>query len=127
MTGRFALSYGAASKPFMSALGMGPGHSGVEVTDDAVRVQMGWSFRADIPRQSVVGVRRAEDVALTRGVHGWGGSWLVNGDGKGVVELDIDPPVQARMSGISIRLERLRVGVEDPEGFRAALSADLQS
>jgi hypothetical protein len=53
-------------------------------------------------------------------VHGFRGRWLVNGSSKGVVELTIDPPVQAKIVGVSTTLRTLLVSVTDPEALIAA-------
>jgi hypothetical protein len=82
---------------------------------------------ANAPRASIVSAEHGDDVRMTRGVHGWRGDWLVNGDGTGIVELLLDPAVRASMGGVPIRLERLRVSLEDPDGFLAALSVGSRS
>ncbi len=122
MPRRFEISYSAPFQPLAVATGTGPRRSGIELDDDGLHVRMGWAFRADVPRASIVSAARGEDIHATRGVHGWRGDWLVNGDGRGIVELRIDPPAHARMSGVPIRLERLRVSLEDPDGLLEALS-----
>jgi hypothetical protein len=53
-------------------------------------------------------------------VHGFRGRWLVNGSSKGVVELTIDPPVKAKIVGVSTTLRTLLVSVTDPEALIAA-------
>lgn len=119
----FAISYGRAFEPLATLTGTGSRHAGVELDEDTLRVRMGWAFRADVPRASIASAARGEDVRMTRGVHGWRGDWLVNGDGKGIVELRLEPPTRATTGGIPIRLERLRVSLEDPDGFLAAITA----
>ena len=118
---RFALRYGTFSRPGMTALGIGPGRAYVDVDAERVEVRMGWSFHAELPRASITAAALGDDVALTRGVHGWSGDWLVNGDGTGIVELRIEPPVRARAVGMPIRLHRLRISVENPSAVLAAL------
>ncbi len=51
-----------------------------------------------------------------------GGRWLVNGSSKGVVELTIDPPVQAKVVGVPTTLRTLLVSVTDPDALIAACS-----
>nr|MDQ3826968.1 hypothetical protein [Actinomycetota bacterium] len=98
--------------------GMGPAQSGIEVTFEELRVQMGWAFRANI---SIRAVRHAEQsvppLILGWGVHGWAGRWLVNGSRKGVVRIEIDPVARGRVMGIPVRLARLLVSVAQPEKF----------
>jgi hypothetical protein len=57
------------------------------------------------------------------GVHGWRGTWLVNGSADGLVRLDIDPPVKARTAMVPVRLRTLRVSLADPTAFLADLAA----
>ena len=47
--------------------------------------------------------------------------WLVNGSSSGIVRIEIEPPARARVIGFRIRLQALRVALEDPTAFRAAL------
>jgi hypothetical protein len=124
---RFAISYGRAFEPLATLTGTGARYSGVELDEETLRVRMGWAFRAAVPRASIASAGRGDDVRMTRGVHGWRGDWLVNGDGNGIVELRLDPAARASMSGVPIRLERLRVSLEDPDGFLAALGLSVGS
>lgn len=48
------------------------------------------------------------------------GRWLVNGSSKGMVELTIDPPMRARLTGVPITLRTLWVSVTDPDALIAA-------
>lgn len=82
---------------------------------------MGWSFRADIPLESMTGAQRYAGLVGGIGVHGWRGRWLVNGAASGLVTIDIDPPARARVSGVPVRLRTLRVSVEWPDEHVAAL------
>jgi hypothetical protein len=63
----FAISYTPMLLPLLSLLGLGPAWSGVWVDRDAVRVQMGWGFRARIPRESVRTVATHGRDARSRG------------------------------------------------------------
>jgi len=81
---RFAIRYGVF-RPLLSVLGAGPRWSHVEVDAQRVRVRMGWSFRADIPRTSVTGAAPYTGLVTGIGVHGWRGRWLVNGAASGLV------------------------------------------
>ncbi len=113
---RFPLRYGVL-KPLLTALGLGPGRSGVLVTPDAVEVTMGWAFSTRLPRPAV---RRAEvkrGRVLSIGVHGWRGRWLVNGASTGVVAVELAADQRASALGLSVPLRSLLVGVEDPEGL----------
>jgi hypothetical protein len=55
-------------------------------------------------------------------VHGWAGSWLVNGSSSRIVCIDLEPPGFAKLGPVLVTLRELRVSVEDPRGLVAALS-----
>jgi hypothetical protein len=105
----------------MALLGLSPSRSWIEVDDVAVRVRMGWAAKADIPRYAVASVDHDKDLVGGWGVHGWRGKWLVNGSSKGMVRIELNQPVQARMGGLPVELRVLRVSLEDPNGFISAL------
>ena len=117
----FPVRYGVF-RPLLSVLGGGPGFSGVTVDGDRMRVRMGWMFRAEIPMTSITGAERHRGLVGGIGVHGWRGTWLVNGSAKGVVSVHIDPPAPARVLGVPVKLRTLQVSVEEPEELLAALS-----
>lgn len=124
MSTRFDFRYGRL-QALATVTGTGDNQSWVEVGDDEVRVRMGWAFRATIPRPSIVDAEPEDMVGWVGiGVHGFRGRWQVNGALGAGVRLDISPSVQARVSGVPVRLEHLRVGVEDPAGLLAALGLD---
>jgi hypothetical protein len=117
----FAFRYGFW-RPLLVVLGVGPTFSRVEVTDDALRIRMGWAFRALVPRASIVAARRAEGRFWSIGVHGWRGRWLVNGSRSGIVSVDISPAARARVIGFPVRLRTVHLGLEDPDGFLRVVS-----
>jgi hypothetical protein len=118
----FSLRYGAFSRWLLTALASGPGRSGIAVDEADFAVEMGVSFGGRAPLRSVSSVRPLEEtVAVTRGVHGWRGDWLVNGAGDGLVEVTFEPPMKAHVLGVPIRIRRLRISVDDPAGFASAL------
>ena len=116
----FAFRYGVF-RPFLTAVGAGPRASSVRIDGDRLRVRMGWSFRADIPLASITSVEPFKGLAGGIGVHGWRGTWLVNGSARGIVSIQIDPPERARVLGLPVRLRTLQVSVEEPEALIAAL------
>jgi len=120
-TASFKLSYGAL-RPLLSALGMGPRFSTVELENETLRVHMGWAFRAEIPVHQITAVEPREGFPGGIGVHGWRGRWLVNGATTGLVALTIDPPVRAWATGIPIHLRQLVLSLEDPDAVVAALA-----
>ena len=117
---RFPIRFGMFNAGVMGVLGMGPHKSYVELADDALRVRMGWSFHATVPRSSITHVGRRGYVWWAYGVHGGGGRWIVNGSGHNMVTVRIDPPVKARVLGVRVKLKELWVSLEDPDGFVAA-------
>ncbi|MCC6704786.1 MAG: hypothetical protein IT334_07895, partial [Thermomicrobiales bacterium] len=93
----FAFSYSKFNRALLRILGLGPGLSRVTVTDDAVRVRMGWAFSATIPRAQIIAAGRDRKPPLMGwGVHGWRGKWVVNGSDDGIVKLTISPQIHAR-------------------------------
>ena len=120
-TQEFSIRYGVF-RPLLSVLGAGPRFSRVTVDGDRLRARMGWSFRADIPMASITGAERHHGLVGGIGVHGWRGTWLVNGSAKGVVSVHIDPPAPARVLGVPVRLKTLQVSLEEPEDFLAVLT-----
>ena len=110
--------------PLSAPLGLGPGNSDVTVDGDTLHVAMGWGFSADIPLASIKAATASDDRVLGWVVHGWRGRWLVNGSSHGIVELTIDPPVQARVVGVPTTLRNLRGSVTDPDALIAACTRD---
>lgn len=108
--------------PLSVAVGLGPKRSEVRVEAGTLHVKMGWAFDAHIPLASITSAERADDRAFTLGVHYSHGRWLVNGSGKGLVALTIEPPVEAKAVTRSISLRSLCVSVTDPDALIAACS-----
>jgi hypothetical protein len=117
----FTLRYGAFSRSMLRLIGSGPTHSGIAVSDADLAIKMGRSFDGRAPRTSVTSARALTDTVISRGVHGWRGDWLVNGDGSGLVELLFEPPMRGHVLMFPVRVRRLRVSVDDPEGLVAAV------
>jgi hypothetical protein len=128
MRQRFPILYTGINAKLFPLLALPRSSSYVELDDDSLRVQLGWGFTARIPRRSISAAARSPDLSgipagITAGAHGWHGRWLVNGSRRGIVRLDIDPPVRAWTLAIPVRLRQLLVSLEDPEGFLTALAA----
>jgi hypothetical protein len=123
---RFPIRYGFFL-PLLWVTGAGPRASGVTIEEDRLRVRMGWMFRADVPLASVAGAAPHSGMVGGIGVHGARGVWLVNGGIKGIVRIFIDPPAQARVLGVRVRLKELQVGVESPDELLDALSESPRS
>ncbi len=101
----------------LGLFGSGRRFSHVTMSDDVIRVKMGWSFRSEIPRSSVISAARSEGRVFGWGVHGWRGRWLVNGSSHGLVTLLIEPPAPARVCGVPVRLRELTVSLVDPDAL----------
>ncbi len=118
----FTFRYDTASRWLLKPFGAGPERSGIAVDDDVACV-MGRLFGGRAPRSSVVSATALSDSVVSRGVHGWRGDWLVNGAGRGLVELRFEPPMKATVTMVPVSVTRLRVSVDDPEGLVAAFAA----
>ncbi|HEX8581415.1 MAG TPA: hypothetical protein VF640_03760 [Acidimicrobiales bacterium] len=116
---RFAFRYGVW-RWLLVAIGMGPRWSHVDLGPAGLEVRMGWAFRATVPRSSIAGVARRRDTWWGVGVHGGRGRWLVNGSVRGIVAVDVEPPVRARVIGVPVTLRTLLVSLDDPDAFLAA-------
>ena len=121
----FALRYSGVLRWLLSPLGLGPSTSGVHIYQGFVRIRLGWAFRADVARSSIVAARRyPRTIRWTAGAHtDLRGRWLVNAAGSGIVELTIDPPAEGWSGGFPIRPRSVLMALEDPDGFLAALGA----
>ena len=126
----FELSYREAGLDRITAwmdtlLGAGPGHAGVGVGDEEIRIRVG-EFRLEIPRSRITGAHRLSvNLHGTTGIHNRGGRWLINGGPDGLVEVLIAPPVHTRQQLSSLfrrlRVDSVRLSLVDPDGFLAAL------
>jgi hypothetical protein len=116
----FSIRYSRLSRWFFVPLLLGERHAEVALTDTELRVRMGWAFRAAIPRSAVRRAARHRDVAWAIGVHVLDvrlRTWLVNGSREGIVFLDLDPPARGHTGPFRITIERLGLGLEDPDAF----------
>jgi hypothetical protein len=122
---RFPIRFSSANGILFRGLLISPSHSDAELSDDTLHVRMGWAFSARIPRRLVAraGPGHRPRIPLTAGAHGWNGRWLVNGAPDGIVDVELSEPVRAFVAGFPIRLRRLAVSLDDPDGFLAALGA----
>ncbi|MDW3216431.1 MAG: hypothetical protein R8G01_20740 [Ilumatobacteraceae bacterium] len=119
-TRRFAIRYTGANKA-MALIGLRPSNSHVVVGPTDVTIHMGWAFHTSIPRTSITAAEDDHDRVLGWGVHGWRGKWLVNGSSTQIVRLTVEPATRGRVAGFPVRVQQVRVSVEDPSGLIAAL------
>jgi hypothetical protein len=119
---RIPIRFDAAYAVLSRALFIAPSSSYVELSERTVSVRMGWAFRATFDRASICRTSLlGKTIALTRGVHGWAGRWLVNGAGDGILVLDLEPRQRAYVMGFPVGLRQLQVSVGDPAGVMALL------
>ena len=119
---KFAFRYDGASAALLAVLALGPRFSSIDLTDDTLRVRLGWGFRATIPRSSIRTAELTSSRPISRGAHGWRGRWLVNGSGKGLVTITVEPYARAYTVGFPLRLRELTVSVEAPAELIEALA-----
>jgi hypothetical protein len=119
-TAHFPISFDGWYRVLSTALGLLPSSSYVSVGADEVEVRMGWAFRSRFPRSAVESAAELDIAPLSRGVHGFGGRWLVNGSGRGIVRLQLSPRQRAHVLGIPVGLTSLLVSVADPSALARA-------
>jgi hypothetical protein len=117
---RFPIRFESWYRLLSSVLLLAPSDSYVEVGDGGVECRMGWAFRARFPRSAVASTNRLDRKPLSRGVHGFGGRWLVNGSGDGILVINLEPSQRGRVVGIPVRLRELLVSVDDPKVWRSS-------
>jgi hypothetical protein len=118
---RFPISFDGWYRVVSSILGLLPSASYVNVDTEEVEVRMGWAFRSRFPRSAVASVSEIGRRPFSRGVHGFAGRWLVNGSGRGLVGIQLNPPPRAYVMGFPVRLRLLTVSVAEPSALVAAI------
>ena len=119
---RFRITFDRWYRALSTVLGLPPSSSYVSVAHDQVEVRMGWAFRSRFPRAAVVSGSELDIMPLSRGVHGFGGCWLVNGSGRGIVRLELSPRQRAYVLGLPVRLQSLLVSVAEPSALIGAVA-----
>jgi hypothetical protein len=110
--------------PLSVPLGLGPKSSELRVEAGNLHLKMGWAFSASIPLASIKSAEPADTRVYSAGVHYGFGRWLVNGSGKGLVKLTIEPAAQAKVWWKrSVAVSELWVSVTDPDALVAACAA----
>jgi hypothetical protein len=118
---RFAVRFDAWYRLLSSALLLPPSSAYVEIDGHRVHVRMGWAFRSRFPLAAVQAATEVHQRPLSRGVHGFAGRWLVNGSGRGILNINLAPPQRAYVMGFPVRVRQLMVSVADPAGLARAL------
>lgn len=118
---RFPIRFDPWYAVMSSALFLSPAKSFVNVGHHQVDVRMAWGFRASFPRSAVRATSVVTSNPISRGVHGFGGRWLVNGAGDRVLQVDLSLDGRAYVMGFPVSLRQLQVSVDDPAALAAAL------
>ena len=118
---RFPISFDRGYGMVSSLLGLPPSTAYVELDEGQIEVRMGWAFRSRFPRSAVASTSTLDSRPLSRGVHGFGGRWLVNGSGRGIVSIHLNPAQRAYLMGVPVRLRELLVSVTEGPALAAAL------
>jgi hypothetical protein len=118
---RFPISFDRWFGGISRLLGLPPSMAYVEVGTREIEVKMGWAFRSRFPRAAIKSISWPARKPFSRGVHGFGGRWLVNGSGRGVVTLNLNPAQRAYVVGVPTSLRELSVSVADAATLGAAL------
>lgn len=120
--GRFPISFDRWYGFLSCALGLPAATAYVDLGAEEVEVRMGWAFRSRFPRSAVRSISAPARMPLSRGVHGFGGRWLVNGSGRGLVQLELNPAQRAYVCGLPVALRELSVSVTDSAALKTALT-----
>ena len=121
----FAFRYGLL-RALLVLIGLGPKFTRVVFRERVLEVRFGYGFRAEIPFSAIFNAKPEPGMISGIGVHGWRGSWLVNGSAWGLVGFDLDQKVDARVLGFPVRLLHLRMSLEKPGNFLARLSREVR-
>ena len=117
----FAVRYARWMRPVLALGGLGRRRVRVELSDSELVVRAGIWFRATIARTSIRAVEHQGNAWWAIGVHtDFRGRWLVNGSPRGIVVVHLDPVIRARAAGLSVKVKRLALSLENPDGFVTA-------
>ena len=122
----FAFSFNSFIRALMVPMLAGPKRSRVVLSTDQLAVTMGsggWMFSCAVPRSSLSNVGPSTGMVGGYGAHGWRGRWLVNGSGKGLVRMTVEPVARARVMFLPVKLRQLTVSLERPDEFISRFAA----
>ena len=105
-------------------LGLGRERALIRISPTHLHVKLGWAFEADIPLTSIADIRRGERVIDGWGARGRQGIWVVNGSADDIVEVAIDPPVQAPRPGVASNCACYESACFDPIGSSSHYARD---
>lgn len=121
----YSFRYGIL-RPLLSALGLGPKFSRVEFRERTLDVRFGYGFHSEIPYSAIYNAKPEPGAISGVGIHGWRGTWLVNGSALGLVGFDVDQKVETRFLGFPVKLYHLRMSLERPGNFLERLSREVR-
>ncbi len=121
VTQRFEISFESWYRILSTIVGLPPSGAYVAVGQGSVEVRMGWAFRSRFPISAIESVSRLATRPLSRGVHGFGGRWLVNGSGADILSLRLSPIQRGHVLGFPVRLRELLVSVDEPDKLAATV------
>jgi hypothetical protein len=119
----FQFSFDRWYRCMAAPLGLGPKRAVIRMSATHLHVKLGWAFEADIPMTSIAEIRRGQRVIDGWGARGRKGIWVVNGSQNDIVEVAIDPSVQARAARRRVEVQLLRISVSGPDSLIEALRA----
>jgi hypothetical protein len=119
---RFSISFDRWYRVLSRLVGLPPSQAYVEIDGEQVQVRMGWAFRSRFPSAAVASTSTLDRRPLSRGVHGFGGRWLVNGSGQGILVIRFNPVQRAYLMGVPVPVRELMVSVTEPMALAAALA-----
>jgi hypothetical protein len=119
---RFSISFDRWYGVCSSLLGLPPSTAYVELAQAEVEVRMGWAWRSRFPRSAIASTSALDIRPLSRGVHGSGGRWLVNGSGRQILSIHLSPAQRGYLMGVPVQLQELLVSVDELAALTAALT-----
>jgi len=120
---RYPITFDRWYRVLSSVLGLPPSTAYVEIDGEDVEVRMGVAFRTRFKRSDVASAAPVDMRPISRGVHGFFGKWLVNGAGRGILRIELNPQQRAHVMRIPVRLRELLVSVSDPDALAETLCA----
>jgi hypothetical protein len=118
---RFPILFDPWYRVLSTVLGLPPSSAYLQVAGPQIEVRMGWAFRSRFPKSAVLSTSVLDMRPISRGVHGFGGRWLVNGSGQGILSIHLSPVQRAHLMGVPVRLQELLVSVAEPTALGSAL------
>jgi hypothetical protein len=95
---------------------------------DRIVVRFGPAFRVEVPRKLITDVRVMRP-PLWRGLgaHGWRGDWVVNSRYGDAVQLTLSEPVRGHVFGVTVKVKKLAVVVDDPQAVADELRPETSA